>query len=471
MAMNGLELVPALALLAVATRELMWIAGLFILVSGIDDLAVDLVWIWGRAGKRAGGPVPETRLGAVPARRHAVLVPAWDESAVIGAMLRRFLATQDHGSYQLFVGVYPNDAPTAAAVEAVGDPRITMVSTGHPGPTTKADCLNALWAGMCAFEAASATVFDSVVLHDAEDVVHSHELQLFDYWLQYLAMVQVPVLPLVDPSSRWVSGHYLDEFAQNHGKDMVVRALLGTPMPSAGVGTAFSRAALARIAGSDGPFDPTSLTEDYEIGHRLHRLGLRGALIRAEHQGVLIATHEYFPAALEGAVRQKARWLVGIALAGWDRIGWHGPAQTRWMLLRDRKAVLTAGLAMAGYAILALGLGQAAVRALVAEQADVVLPLLLGGAEQHWLRLLLIANAVLLGWRVLVGAFFTARTHGWREGIRAVPRAVVANGINALAAARALERYRQALLEDRAPDWEKTRHRFPDSLAADAGHG
>jgi adsorption protein B len=27
-------------------------------------------------------------------------------------------------------------------------------------------------------------------------------------------LVQLPVLPLVNPQSRWVSGHYCDEFAE-----------------------------------------------------------------------------------------------------------------------------------------------------------------------------------------------------------------------------------------------------------------
>ena len=54
--------------------------------------------------------------------------------------------------------------------------------------------------------------------------------------------------------------------------------------------------------------------------------------------GQPVATREHFPASFDAAVRQKARWLTGIALAGWDRIGWRGGLVNRWMLLRDRKA-------------------------------------------------------------------------------------------------------------------------------------
>lgn len=60
-------------------------------------------------------------------------------------------------------------------------------------------------------------------------------------------------------------------------------------------------------------------------------------------------------------------------------------------------------------------------------------------------------------------AVFTGRVYGFREGLRAVPRAIVANLINALAASRAVSRYRQALISGEALRWDKTEHRTPDS--------
>lgn len=455
--MSALDLVPGLALLAVLTRELLWLTGAAIFLSSLDDIAVDCIWL-ARLAFSGPEPLPDAppRPGAF-----AILVPAWDEARVIGPMLKRLTATLEHSNYRLFVGTYPNDPATRAAAEAVGDARIEVIVTARPGPTTKADCLNRLWQAAVRHEAATATRFKAVVLHDAEDVVHPRSLDLYDRFMPALAMVQLPVLPLPDAASRWIAGHYLDEFAQNHAKDMRVRALLGAPVPSAGVGTAIDREALARLAGpANAPFDASSLTEDYELGHKLHRLGLKGRMVRVWADGELVATREYFPASLDGAVRQKSRWLVGIALSGWDRLGWHGSVAARWMLLRDRKGLFTAAVAMLAYGALLLMLGQLALRALLAQSLGHPLPPLLGPAKSL-LPAFLLFNASLLLWRLAMRAGFTWRHYGAGEALRSVPRAVLANGINFLAALRAVDRYRATLETGRPARWDKTEHRFP----------
>lgn len=467
--MQPQDLVPALAVLAILTRELLWLAAAAILVSGIDDLAMDALWLAGVAGRRQAVPPPPAR-----PMRLAILVPAWDESAVIAAMLRRLLDTQAHPDFTIFVGTYPNDPATAAAVRSVADPRVRLAVGARPGPTTKADCLNGLWQALLAAEAeaGSGERFDALLLHDAEDVVHPHALDLIERHLAAgAAMVQLPVLPLPDPHSRWVAGHYLDEFAETHARDMMVRGRLGAPLPSAGVGTAIGRDWLERLAGAGAmPFDSQSLTEDYELGHRLHALGGKSVMVRARVDGELVATRAFFPATLEAAVRQKARWLTGIALDGWDRLGWPGDWRARWMLIRDRKGLLTSGVAMIAYATALLVVGQLAVRAMLARQAGVDLPPLLG-PDARWLAILLGVNAGLLGWRLLMRAAFTGWHHGPAEALRAIPRAVLANAINFLAARRALERYRALVERGTPPAWDKTAHRFPEGAAGVPANG
>ncbi len=100
------------------------------------------------------------------------------------------------------------------------------------------------------------------------------------------------------------------------------------------------------------PFAGTSMTEDYEIGLRIGALGLKTMFVRIPAQpgerGV-VASRGHFPATLGAAVRQKARWLGGIALAGWDRLGWSGGLGERWMRMRDRRGPLAALLLLAGY--------------------------------------------------------------------------------------------------------------------------
>jgi adsorption protein B len=461
-------MVDALSLWHVALGEALLLLALLFALSGLDDLFVDLAWagraLWRRLvvfRRHARADVQSLAAGRAEAPI-AILVPAWDESAVIGPMLRHLLSTLSYGSYRVFVGVYPNDPAGAAAVAAIADPRVQQVRCARPGPTSKADCLNQLWAAMLRHERRAGQSFHAVMLHDAEDVVHAHELSVINALVPRLALVQLPVQPLPDPGSPWVSGHYLDEFAESHGKDLVIREAMGAAVPSAGVATGLCRTTLAAIdaaRGRTGPFDPDSLTEDYELGHRIRALGGRTALVRLKSRGerLAVATREHFPASFDAAVRQKSRWLAGIALAGWDRIGWPQGLANRYWLLRDRKAVLTALLGLCGYALaLAMVLDQAL--RLLLPAAAALPPLVPPGSGLH---VLLLFNLALFAWRLAHRVGFTAATHGFAEGLRAIPRAMVANVINAAAALAAIRRYRVMREQGGQPEWGKTLHRFP----------
>lgn len=266
---------------------------------------------------------------------------------MIGTALDRF----HHPDWRPYVGCYPNDPGTIAAVEraASGDPRIRPVVGDAPGPTTKAGCLNWIWQAMLSDEHADGTRVKAIVLLDAEDVVHRDELTVYDALIERFALVQIPVHPVVVQgaglSGALISGHYCGEFAEAHAKQVVVREAVGAAVPSAGVGCAIARDMLAQTAADrDGPFDPESLTEDYELGLRIAAAGGRGTFVRlpaADGQG-LVAVHVCFPHRSVASIRQKSRSMTGIALAGWDRLGWAGSLSERWMWLRDRRAPLAA---------------------------------------------------------------------------------------------------------------------------------
>jgi len=449
-------LILAAAAWHVATREVLLLAAAGIAVSTIDDCFVDAVYVGLRLRRRVRRRSTETTALPPGTGWMAIVVPAWDEAGVIGPMLRSMTARLDHPRYRVFVGTYPNDPATLAAIVAVGDARIVPVMCRDPGPTTKADCLNHLWRAVVAYEADTAIRFKAVVFHDAEDVVDRDELRVFDHLIPGLAMVQLPVIPLVDPGSRWVSGHYLDEFAESHGKDIIVRGAIGAAVPSAGVACAIDRDVFGELAGGDAsPFDPACMTEDYELGMRIAALGHRSALVRIPGSGGAIATREHFPATFDSAVRQKTRWLLGIALSGWDRVGWRGGLAHRYMLMRDRKSIFAPLLAVFGYLAVAMVLADAAIVA--ANPGYRIAPLV---ADRSPLALVLWLNSFALGWRLGVRAAFTAATHGWREGCRALPRTVVGNWINAVAAVRALRRYARIRAGREAPAWDKTLHKF-----------
>jgi bacteriophage N4 adsorption protein B len=446
-------------LLADVAAELALFAAVGGLLFALDDLIVDLIYFL-RAGWRSVAVYsryPRAFAAALEAPEHpgriVVFIPAWDEGAVIGDMLRATVDRFEHDDYRLFVGYYRNDPATAAALAAITDPRIRRVLVDRDGPTTKADCLNHLYRALRDDEAAGAPRAKAVVLHDAEDLVHPLELKLFDRLVERAAVVQLPVLPLPDPESRWISGHYADEFAQSHIKELVVREAVGAAIPLAGVGCAIERSALDRLALAGGgiPFAAASLTEDYELGLRLGALGLRTMFVRlpeAPGSRAIVASRGHFPADLSAAVRQKARWIGGIALAGWDRLGWSGGMGERWMRMRDRRGPLAALLLVAGYAALLLWLQLRLAEALGAPVAFRPSPLL---ATLLWI------NAWLLGWRLLMRFAFTASAYGIGEGLRSIPRLVVGNLVAILAAHRAV-----TLHDAGGPSrWDKTSHVFP----------
>jgi len=446
-----------MALLDLMAREAMLFAAVGLLVGGIDDLLVDLMFVARRLFGRAPGRIALAALVRPPApARLAIFVPAWDESAVIGGMLAAATARLEHPDWRLYVGLYPNDPATvdAAAAIAERDARVRLVIGADPGPTTKAGCLNTLWHAMLRDDAAEGRPTRAVILHDAEDVVHPAELRVFDALLADHDVVQLPVLPLINRDSRFVSAHYADEFAEAHSKQLVVRTALGAGMPLAGTGCALATDLLAKVARARGgePFDAHSLVEDYELGLRLAELGARSTFARVEAGDGLVAVRSFFPGTLGTAVRQKARWMTGIAFAGWDRTGWGRRLALgdHWMRARDRRAPI---------AVLVLAVAYAA-------------GLLWGAAiTLHWLRgtpaipdplpgWLLGANAALLGWRLTMRMACTGRIYGRAEALLSVPRFLVGNAVALAAAPRALLRYVR-LLAGGAPVWDKTHHHFP----------
>jgi bacteriophage N4 adsorption protein B len=448
-------------------HELTLFAVVGFLIGGLDDLLIDIIWIGRTLWRRLFVYTRHNRVDArtLVAPKHSgrmiIFIPAWDEANVIGRMLDHALATLRHDDYRIYVGCYPNDPDTIAAVKAIGSPRIRSVVGNHDGPTTKADCLNTLWHALRADEASEGFHAKAVILHDAEDIVHSAELRVFDTLVERLDLVQLPVLPLPDARSRWIGGHYCDEFAEAHGKTMVVREALGAAIPAAGVGCAFSRSLLERVATERGgaPFDRDSLTEDYEIGLRLSAYGGRGAFVRLPGAGhrAMVGVRAHFPATMETAVRQKSRWITGIALAGWDRLGWRGGVAEIWMRLHDRRALLAAVVLVAGYAALILTSGLWVAHQIMGTRAFMPTPLL-----GH---LLLFSGALLL-WRLAMRCFFVTRAYGWCEGVRAIPRAVIGNVIAIMAARRALWLY-LTMRRDGVVRWDKTRHALPDFMPAE----
>jgi bacteriophage N4 adsorption protein B len=452
-------------------HELLVFAVFWLVLGTLDEMGLDLAWLWLRLKGRIGtGKVPAGFAKAELTGRSAVLLPAWREAEVIGSTVSQMMVAWPQQAFTLYIGCYRNDPATLdAAMRAAGsDSRIRIVVHGRDGPSTKADCLNRLYRAICIDECRSGIDFRSVLFHDAEDIVHPAELAVIDQALSEVDFVQLPVRPELQPGSRWIAGHYADEFSESHAKAMVVRSALGAAIPAAGVGCGVARPALARLcamrrqAGEAGPFAAESLTEDYELGLLLSRTARGSRFLRLrDEQGGLIATRSYFPDELGSAVRQKTRWVHGIALQGWERLGWpEGPVDI-WMAIRDRRGPLAALVLTAAYALLLVETAILFARF----EGPVVL------TEKSWMiHYGLVCAAFGLVWRIVMRFCFTAAEYGWVEGLRGVARMPIANIIAIMAGRRALAAYLRSL-KGGTLTWEKTPHRLHPAQSPAMGSG
>jgi bacteriophage N4 adsorption protein B len=423
---------------------------IYIALSGLDDLFVDAAWLWTWArGRRSARRLPPSmQLESASRRRIAIFVPLWREQDVIADMLAHNIAAIRYNDYDFFAGAYPNDAPTLAALAEI-ERRFPNVHVGlcpHDGPTSKADCLNWIYQRMLLYEQEHDIRYEIVVTHDAEDIIHPQSLAWIDGLAAEYDFIQVPVLALGTPLRRWTHGVYCDEFAEFQSRDLPVRSRMGAFVPSAGVGTGYSRRGLEALANRESGrvFDPACLTEDYENGYRLKRLGFRQIFLPiARSGGALVATREYFPQHWRAAVRQRTRWVIGIALQGWERHGWEGGPIQKYWLWRDRKglignpvSVLTNVLAVYG---IATGLW-----------TRIAIPGTCKALFAVTLILQLHRNVVRIG--------CSARIYGLGFALLAPLRAIWANGINSVATARALVRYGRARCRGEPLAWSKTEH-------------
>ncbi|MBI2771493.1 MAG: glycosyl transferase family protein [Burkholderiales bacterium] len=457
-----------------------------IFISSLDDLFIDL-WYWVRriyrSGrlKRAGhGRLTAAQLDERAQQPIAIMVPAWKESDVIAAMVQNMVEVLDYQNYVVFVGTYVNDPATTEEVQRMQRRyrQLRRVEVPHPGPTSKADCLNFVIEDIFSYERETGIEFAGVVLHDSEDVLHPLELKFFNYLLPRKDMIQLPVASLEREWYELIAGTYMDEFAESHAKEMVVRESVSGMVPSAGVGTCFSRRALKALIGSthNSPFNIASLTEDYDVGMRLSQLGMQSIFgvfpvtfrvrqtawgthgkARERLMDMPLCVREYFPDDFRAAYRQKSRWVLGIGLQSWEQIKWPRPLAARYLLLHDRKGVVTSFVSIFAYVLVLqfiifhVGLSTG--------WWDIYYPTMFG--EGSIWRKMIYVNAFFLLIRAAHRVYFTAKLYGWEHGLMSLPRMVIGNFINFMAVARAWRMFLSYLFRGKRLVWDKTMHEFP----------
>jgi bacteriophage N4 adsorption protein B len=441
-------------------------AALALLFSGLDDLALDLVCFWAWLKRRLRPPAhhPENPDSATPRteKRIAIFVPLWHEHSVIGGMVEHNVAAVNYDNYHFFIGAYPNDDPTLEAIRELEArfPNVHLAVCPHDGPTSKADCLNWIYQRMLLYEEHHEGRFEIVMTHDAEDLIHPESLATINSYAGDFEMVQIPVLPLPTRIRELVHGIYCDEFSEWQIKDMPARQIMRSFVPSNGVGTGFGRDALEKLANAEHNliFEPGCLTEDYENGLRLHRLGCTQMFVPlGRSRDNLVATREFFPRRMRSAIRQRTRWIMGIALQSWERHGWRGTWPQLYWFWRDRKGLFGNPLSLFSNFLFLYGVLTWLAARLTGTPWTLARYALHPGLLVSTLAIQLVQTCIRM--------YCTARFYGAAFALAVPLRTVCGNWINSAATFNAMHRYFKARFKHEPLVWLKTDHAYPSRSA------
>jgi len=446
----------------------------WVFASSLDDLILDAscLWFWFRSRGGSGLQDSSALNTELPQARIAIVVPCWDEASVIEDMLDHNVAVIDYANYEIWLGVYPNDHATRAKAESCArrHAQVRYVVCPREGPTTKADCLNAIYRGIVKHEKQTGKPYGIVLQHDAEDLIHPDSLRRIQQATGQYDMVQIPVFPLETGLLELTHGTYGDFFAEFHLKELRQRAASGGFVPSAGVGTAYRREALEALWEHNGGrlFDDASLTEDYSIGLQLHKLGHSQTVLHvpanrssskmaARGRKLPVATRAYFPNQVRQAIRQRARWVTGIALQSWQTFGWRTERDQIYWLWRDRKGLLGHPVSLLANVVFTYGV----LRWLWADQTGSTWRLGTIMTTQPWLLAVLLINTVMILWCQAVRGVFVGRVYGWKYALTVPLRAPWANWIDCCATLTALWTFGIAQVHNKKLRWAKTAHSYP----------
>lgn len=461
------------------------ITAVLILVSSLDDFFIDVyywvrtAWRWAAVRSRYQ-PLRIEQLQAKEESWLAIMVPAWKEYDVIAKMVENTLATMEYRNYVIFIGTYQNDAETTAEADRMArrfPHKVRRATVAHDGPTCKADCLNWIVQSIFRYEEQNRMRFSGMVMHDSEDVIHPLEFHLYNYLIDRKDLIQLPVLSLEREWHEFIAGTYLDDFSEWHCKEMAVRESLAGLVPGSGVATCYSRRVIMELSrlNDNQPFNTDTLTEDYEMSHRLKKIGTdqvfvtfpvlyhakRKSLFSRREKTVevksLIATREYFPSHFRAAYRQRARWIFGVSFQGWQQMGWQGGVVSNYLYFRDRKSIFTSFAGLLAYFLVAnfavLGMLHSAGYDYV-RYPEFVQP-------ESWIYTVIEINFWLFMNRIGQRVYFVTKLNGVEQGLLAIPRMLVGNVINFFSVCRAWKIFLIHIITGKRVTWDKTQHSYP----------
>lgn len=252
-----------------------------------------------RCADRARQPGPVLTDEQLPS--YTVLVPAYREEEVIGDLVG-CLAKLNYPAERLEVLflVERTDVETQAAIAAAQPPSHMRVLQVPPGPPrTKPRSCN---AGLLVAKG------ELLVIFDAEDRPEPDQLRrtaaVFADDNAELACVQA-VLQTSNVETSLLAHCFGVEYARRFRMTVPGLAALGAPFPLGGTSNHFRTEVLRRVGG----WDAWNVSEDADLGMRLHALGYRSDVVDS-------VTYGDAPDRLRDWISQRTRWHKGFLLTG-----------------------------------------------------------------------------------------------------------------------------------------------------------
>jgi bacteriophage N4 adsorption protein B len=434
---------------------LLFAVSILITVSSLDDAFIDLL---------ATG-IARYRLPLLAERPHAALpkiavfVANWHEEDVLGKMVEGNIARIRIPEVSFFLGVYPNDSGTlrvAKELEAKHPDRVRVIVNTLPGPTSKGQMLNEMFSQVFSRDDCP----DMAVLHDSEDVIDPRTFSVYAAYAQEFDYIQVPVFSLNRDKGAHVASTYMDEFAERHTREMIVRDALGASIPSAGVGTCMTKKLLKHFLRTRGQVLMSgTVTEDYILGVEAKREGFKcafAALSASADEGLdFVATREFFPKTVAASIKQKSRWVFGTNFEAMCKLGWEGDPWDFYFFVRDRKGLIANFLPPLSFALLGL---------LLLGYIDLTdLP----PSLEPIFALSIWINLIALVLRYVVRVTACRKVYGRFDWVGIAVRWPLALYINMVAVLRAWKTYLgESEFATKPVVWSKTVHELPDDFAA-----
>ncbi|MCD6352386.1 MAG: glycosyltransferase [Armatimonadetes bacterium] len=227
---------------------------------------------------------------------YTILVPLHREASVLADLVAA-LGDLDYPDdrYTVFLLLEEDDEETLQACEALDLPaNFRPVVVPHSLPKTKPKACN--WG----LELADS---DLLVIYDAEDRPERDQLlkaaAAFRKLPRRVACLQAK-LNYYNPRQNVLTRLFTAEYASWFDLFLPGLTAVGGPLPLGGTSNHFRTSVLKALGG----WDPFNVTEDCDLGVRLHKHGYRTAMIDS-------TTWEEANSRLRSWIRQRSRWVKG----------------------------------------------------------------------------------------------------------------------------------------------------------------